>query len=86
MTEGVGRDILKHRLQEAMESQDGGAGEVVLDFTDVRQIDAGVLEALDRLAGAAGERSRRVVLRGVSTDIYKVLKLARLAPRFSFEE
>jgi anti-anti-sigma regulatory factor len=53
-------------------------GQVVLDFSSVRRIDASVVRALEELAG------RNIVLRAVNTDIYKVLKLLKLADRFTF--
>jgi len=36
------------------------------------------------LAARAQEKSVRLVLRGVKVNVYKVLKLVKLAPRFSF--
>jgi anti-anti-sigma regulatory factor len=42
-----------------------------------------MLRALEGLADAADEKSVKVVLCGLNVDIYKVLKLARLSPRFS---
>jgi len=39
---------------------------------------------MESLAGRADEKAVKVVLRGVNVDIYKVLKLMKLAPRFSF--
>ena len=36
------------------------------------------------LAGIADDKAVKVVLRGVNVDIYKVLKLMKLASRFSF--
>jgi anti-anti-sigma regulatory factor len=71
-------------LQEAGEKLDGADGEVVLDFSSVLRIDPSVLGAMEKLAGKADGKSVKVVLRGVNVDIYKVLKLAKLAPRFSF--
>lgn len=68
-------------LQEAGKKLDGG--EVVLDFASVRRIDAGALRALEGFAGIADEKAVKVGLRGVNVDVYKVLKLARLARRFS---
>ncbi len=39
---------------------------------------------MENLASTAGDKAAKVVLRGVNVDIYKVLKLVKLAPRFSF--
>jgi anti-anti-sigma regulatory factor len=50
----------------------------------VRRIDAAALGALQKLAALADQKAVKVVLSGVNVDIYKVLKLMRLEPRFSF--
>jgi anti-anti-sigma regulatory factor len=59
-------------------------GELVLDFSAVRQIDAQSLRALEELAKQAEQAKLDVICRGVGVTVYKVLKLARLASRFSF--
>ena len=71
-------------LQEAGEKLDGVEGEVILDFSSVRRIDASALKAMEEFAGIADDKSVRVVLRGVNVDVYKVLKLVKLTSRFSF--
>ncbi len=71
-------------LQETHEKMNGGEGDVFLDFSSVRRIDPSALKAMEILAGRADEKAVKVVLRGVNVDIYKVLKLVKLAPRFSF--
>ena len=71
-------------LQEAIEKLDGGGGEVVLDFSLVHRVDTGALIVMEKLARVADGKSVRVVLRGVNVAIYKALKLAKLAPRFTF--
>jgi len=71
-------------LQEAGATLDSANGELVLDFASVRRVDPGALKALQELAACADDKGVRVILRGVKVDVYKVLKLARLAPRFSF--
>ena len=71
-------------LREAGEKLDGAKGETVLDFSSVRRIDSSGLRALDELARMADEKAVKVVLRGVNIDVYKVLKLMKLARRFSF--
>ena len=71
-------------LQETREKLNGDAGDVFLDFSSVRRIDPSALKAMESLAGRADEKAVKVVLRGVNVDIYKVLKLMKLAPRFSF--
>lgn len=71
-------------LQAAAEKLDGADGEAVLDFTCVHRIDPSALRALEELAGRADDNAVKVVMRGVNVDVYKVLKLVKLAPRFSF--
>lgn len=60
-----------------------GDGDVTLDFSGVRRIDPDALQALEYFAVAAEEKSAKVALYGVNVSVYKVLKLARLASRFS---
>ncbi len=74
---------LLRALQQARKQVET-AGEVVLDLTAVRRIDSGALAAMEQLAAAAQEKSANVALRGVNVDVYKVLKLVKLAPRFRF--
>jgi len=57
---------------------------LVLDFSSVRRIDPGALRALEDLAGIADEKAVTLELRGVDVNVYKVIKLAKLAPRFLF--
>ena len=71
-------------LQEASEMLDDVGSEATLDFTSVRRIEPSAIKALEELARKADDKAVRVVLRGVNVDVYKVLKLAKLAPRFSF--
>lgn len=71
-------------LQEAGEKLDSSRGETVLDFASVRRIDSSGLRALEELARMADEKAAKIVLRGVNIDVYKVLKLMKLARRFSF--
>ena len=71
-------------LENAGEMLATANGEVVLDFSSVSRIDSNVVRAMEKLAGIADEKTVRVVLRGVSIEIYKVLKLVKLARRFSF--
>jgi len=72
-----------HALQEALEKVDGAAGEVVLDFSSVHRIDARALRALEDLAGTIDGKAK-AALYGVNIGVYKVLKLMKLARRFSF--
>jgi anti-anti-sigma regulatory factor len=71
-------------LQQACENLDSAEHEVALDFSSVCRIDPSALRVMERLASIADDKSVKVVLRGVSVDVYKVLKLVKLAPRFSF--
>ena len=71
-------------IEQALAKLDGAGGEVVLDFSSVRRIDPSAIEAMERLAGAADDKAVKVAVRGVHVDVYKVLKLVKLTPRFSF--
>lgn len=71
-------------LREAREKLHGTDGETVLDFSSVLRIDPKALKAMEELADAAEAKAVTVGLRGVNVNIYKVLKLVRLAPRFGF--
>jgi anti-anti-sigma regulatory factor len=71
-------------LQEAADKLDSADGEVVLDFSSVRRIHPGALSALEKLANAADSKSVKVGLRGVNVEVYRVLKLVKMAARFSF--
>jgi anti-anti-sigma regulatory factor len=71
-------------LRESVRSLDCAQAEVVLDFSSVRRIDSGALLVLEDFARVADEKAVKIVLRGVNVDVYKVLKLAKLAQRFSF--
>lgn len=77
---------LSRILQAAVERLDGAHGELVLDFSAVGKVDAGALQVMKELADLADDKGIRVVLGGVRLDIYKVLKLMKLAPRFSFAD
>ncbi len=63
---------------------DGLEREVVLDFSSVRRIDPSVVRAMEELAGIAEDKGVKVALRGLNVDVYKVLKLVKLASRFIF--
>jgi anti-anti-sigma regulatory factor len=71
-------------LQETGKRIDGANSEVRLDFSSVQRIDPSALRALEELAGIADDKAVTLELRGVSVNVYKVLKLAKLAPRFLF--
>jgi len=71
-------------LREAGEKLDGTEGEAVLEFSSIRRIDTSGVGALEDLVRLADAKKIKVVLRGVSVDVYKVLKLMKLTRRFSF--
>jgi anti-anti-sigma regulatory factor len=71
-------------VQEALGKLDGGQCELLLDFSSVVRIDSRDLQAMESLAGAADKKTAKVVLHAVNVDVYRVLKLTQLAPRFSF--
>ena len=71
-------------LQEAGEKLDSTEDEVVLDFSSVLRIDARGLKAIEEFADAADDKDVKIALRGVNVGVYKVLKLVKLASRFSF--
>jgi anti-anti-sigma regulatory factor len=80
----IDEDHVVPGLQEARKDLDSATGEVVLDFSSVRRIDPRVIRAMDEFADRAHTKSVEVGLRGVNVDVYKVLKLVKLASRFSF--
>jgi anti-anti-sigma regulatory factor len=71
-------------LQEAGEKLDSTEGEVIVDFSSVRRIDPGTVRGIEEFARIADDKCVKVALRGVNVDVYKVLKLVKLASRFSF--
>ncbi len=71
-------------LEAALEQLNGAGGEVVLDFSSIRRIDPSAVRALESFAGEINGKAPMVVLQGVNIDVYRVLKLARLTPNFSF--
>jgi anti-anti-sigma regulatory factor len=70
-------------LVRAIEALDPDQRELVLDFSRVSVIDAAAVGAMERLANTDG---LKVVVRNINTRIYKTLKLANLASRFTFEQ
>ncbi len=71
-------------LLEAVGKLDSVEVEVTLDFSSVHRVDQRVLSAMEEFVGVADDKGVKVVLFGVSVGVYRVLKLARLASRFSF--
>jgi len=71
-------------LQDAGTKLGSVEDEVVLDFSSVPRIDPSALRVMEEFVCIADHKGVKIVLRGVRVDIYKVLKLARLASRFGF--
>jgi anti-anti-sigma regulatory factor len=71
-------------LQAAGAKLEGAPVETILDFSSVLRIDPRALRAMEELARVADEKAVKIGLRGVNVEIYKVLKLVKLASRFSF--
>ncbi len=80
----VDEERVVQALHEATEKLDSVEGELALDFSSVQRIDSKDLRAMAEFADMADNRSVKVVLRGVNLGVYKVLKLVKLASRFSF--
>jgi anti-anti-sigma regulatory factor len=80
----IDEERIVQALQEAGEKLDNVESEVVLDFSSVRRIHASALRGMEEFAGMADDKGVKVALRGVNVDVYKVLKLVKLASRFSF--
>jgi anti-anti-sigma regulatory factor len=70
-------------LQEALKKLNGAGGELVLDFSSVHRIDPSALRVLENLASTVDGKAK-IALQGVNIDVYRVLKLMKLAARFSF--
>lgn len=71
-------------LQEMSVRLDDTHDEAVLDFSSVRRINSQGIEALESLARIANEKAVKIVLRGITVDIYKVLKLVQLTSKVTF--
>jgi len=80
----VDEERVVQALHDAADKLDSVEGELALDFSSVQRIDPNDLRAMAEFADMADNRSVKVVLRGVNLGIYKVLKLVKLASRFSF--
>jgi anti-anti-sigma regulatory factor len=71
-------------LNDALKAVESADSELMLDLSSAGRIDSGALRKMEELAGKAEQKNIKVVLRGINVDIYKVLKLGRLASRFTF--
>jgi len=70
-----------HATRDKLESANG---EVGIDCSAMRRFDSAVLRVLEELADKGDAKREKLVLRGVNVDVYKVLKLVKLASRFSY--
>jgi len=84
MWQKIDEERLVLALREAEDKLDSAEGEVVLDFSSVRRVDPNAIRAMQEFANTADDKAVKVALRGVNVDVYKVLKLVKLASRFSF--
>jgi anti-anti-sigma regulatory factor len=80
----IDRDRVAECIHEAQMQLDTARDQTTLDFSSVLRISPKDLRAMEELADRADNQSVKVVLCGVNVDIYKVLKLIKLVPRFSF--
>jgi anti-anti-sigma regulatory factor len=80
----VNAEGLTESLTQAREKLDAAGAEMILDFSHVPRIDSEALKAILDLASAAEPKKVKLTLRGVNVDVYKVLKLMKLASRFSY--
>lgn len=74
---------LAERLGEAEALLDSVDGEISLDFSAVRQIDASELRALKHFCDVTQDQGVTLSLHGVEAGVYRVLKLAKLTSRLS---
>jgi anti-anti-sigma regulatory factor len=72
-------------LAEARRQLDTGAKEILLDFSTVHRIDAPGLRAFEDFIRLAGDNAAKITLRAIDVEIYKVLKLQKLAGRVCYE-
>jgi len=80
----VDQNRIAPAIQAAGEKLDGTDSSVVLDFSGVSRVDTNAIRALEEFARRAEGKAVKPVLRGVNVDVYKALKLVKLASRFSF--
>ncbi len=69
-------------LRELEQKLDGDG--VIVDFSGVHHLDSNALAVMQEVARKADEKAVKIVLRNVSVDVYKVLKLIGLDSQFSF--
>ena len=71
-------------LHAAEDKLSGEVSEVLVDMSAVRRVNASAVGALQAFLELAEVRGIRVGLRGVHVEVYKVLKLVKLASRLTF--
>lgn len=80
----IDADGIAAALQDVREKLDSANGQLVLDLSGVNRINSAGVDALEELANMAASKNVKLTLCGVSVELYKVLKLAKLASRLSF--
>ena len=71
-------------LEAECQALDDGPGEAIVDFSGLSRIDSSVVAGLEAFLRAAESKSVKVILTGVNVDVYRVLKLVKLAAKVSF--
>lgn len=71
-------------LEDARKRLDSAEGEMIIDFSTVSRISPAAIGTLEELARLADAKAVRLVMRGVGVEVYKVLKLMKVASRFSY--
>ncbi len=80
------RDDIARTIRQCREQLESADGPLVLDLSALRRIDPQLLGAIEELAVAPKRKDVKIALRGVNAGVYKVLKLMKLASRFSYVE
>lgn len=73
-----------HILADARARLRSADGNLVLDFSAVRRLDTHALSALENLLAMAEQQQAAIALRGVTVEVYRVLKAVCLASRLTF--
>ncbi len=69
-------------LSAAADKLNGNVGEVLLDLSAVHRVDPRGVHAIEEFVTRAQTRGVKVGVRLTDVDVYKVLKLVKLAPLF----
>jgi anti-anti-sigma regulatory factor len=75
---------LPKQLQEIGAELANEGPEILLDFFLAQSLNPADIHALEQLAAAANLTNTKIVLRGVSVEMYKVFKLAGLSEKLAF--